>query len=276
MAALGGSPGGGAVTTLFVHEACAALDAAGNGDAPHSPQAQVPTPPRREADGEDSSTACEAGAQSRTLYTRDTLASALCLMGAKPRHSLKVAARVFDTLGVLARRLQLPGGVGGATATAGLRVLPHRLPRPVVRAASFVDGAAELPRPQFEALVAWALAEYQYAKPDQLEDLRLACRRVARRGMRATLLLTQGRRRIHERRTAVFVLLCGTSGTGKSTLAALLVRSRYRCLRCASVTLTRHPNRVSGGTHGHLNHHFHRPRARRGALRGCIAPTGRG
>ena len=185
MAALGGSPGGGAVTTLFVHEACAALDGASCGDAQHSPQTQVPTPPRREADGGDSGTPCEAGAQSRTLYTRDTLASALCLMGAKPRHSLKVAARVFDTLGVLARRLQLPVGSGGATATAGLRMLPHRLPRPVVRAATFGDGAAELPRPQFEALVAWALAEYQYAKPDQLEDLRLACRRVARRGKRA-------------------------------------------------------------------------------------------
>ena len=33
-------------------------------------------------------------------------------------------------------------------------------------------------------------------------------------------------RRIHEHRTAVFVLLCGTSGTGKSTLASLLVRTR--------------------------------------------------
>jgi len=185
MAALGGSPGGGTVTTLFVHEACGLVDGASNGDAPPPPYALVPTAPRRETDGEDSGAPCEAGAQSRTLYTRDTLASALCLMGAKPRHSLKVAARVFDTLGVLARRLQLPGGQGGATATVGLRMLPHRLPRPVVRAATFVDGAAELPRPQFEALVAWALAEYQYAKPDQLEDLRLACRRVARRGLRA-------------------------------------------------------------------------------------------
>ena len=187
MAALGGSPGGGAVTTLFVHEACGPVDAASNGEAPPSPLATALTPPRREADGEDSGAPCQGGAKSRTLYTRDTLASALCLMGAKPRHSLKVAARVFDTLGLLARRLQLPGGPGGATATAGLRMLPHRLPRPVVRAATFVDGAAELPRPQFEALVAWALAEYQYAKPDQLDDLRLACRRVARRGLRAEL-----------------------------------------------------------------------------------------
>ena len=225
------SPSAGPVTTLFVHETCAAADGASSGDAPHSPQAPVPAPPRREADGDGGGAPCDAGAQSRTLYTRDTLASALCLMGAKPRHSLKVAARVFDTLGVLARRLQLPGGAGGATAAAGMRLLPHRLPRPVVRVATFVDGAAELPRPQFEALVAWALAEYQYAKPDQLEDLRLACRRGARRCVRAKRQLTCSCRRIHERRTAVFVLLCGTSGTGKSTLAALLVRSCHRCWR---------------------------------------------
>jgi hypothetical protein len=172
MAALG-SPGG-VVTTLFVCEA-AADGAAAIGAAADAPQTPPLSPPRRDEAGEGGAAPCEG----RTLYTRDTLASALCLMGAKPRHSLKVAARVFDTLGVLARRLQLPAGGGSAAATAGLRVLPHRLPRPVVRAATFAGGAAELPRPQFEALVAWALAEYQYAKPDQLEDLRLACRRVA-------------------------------------------------------------------------------------------------
>ena len=166
------------MTTLFVREAV--VGGASNGDAGDSPLQPPPSQPGREEVEHAGAAPRDGEAQQRTLYTRDTLASALCLMGAKPRHSLKVAARVFDTLGVLARRLQLPGGAGGAGATAGLRVLPHRLPRPVVRAASFTGAAAELPRPQFEALVAWALAEYQYAKPDQLEDLRLACRRAKR------------------------------------------------------------------------------------------------
>jgi hypothetical protein len=144
------SPGaGGAVTSLFaVDAACGSGDGAAPGAA--------------------------AAAQRGTLYTRDTLASALCLMGAKPRHSLKVAARVFDALGLLARRAALEGGA----CPSGLRSLPHRLPRPVARTATFAGSAASLPRPHFEALVAWALAEYQYAKPDQVEDLRLACRRV--------------------------------------------------------------------------------------------------
>lgn len=218
--ALGSPSSLAAVNVLFVCEACAADDAGDGGESPQAPPVSLPRREQRDGDAP-----CE-GEQRRTLYTRDSLASALCLMGAKPRHSLKVAARVFDTLGVLARRLQLPGGAASAVATAGLRVLPHRLPRPVVRAATFAGGAAELPRPQFEALVAWALAEYQYAKADQLEDLRLACRRAARRRRARRFGLTLRRRRIHERRTAVFVLLCGTSGTGKSTLASLLVRTR--------------------------------------------------
>ena len=181
MAALG-SPGPCAVTTLFVREVAVGCSGS-EGGAEDALQTQQLSPPPREKEQDGGAAPQESAVQRRTLYTRDTLASALCLMGAKPRHSLKVAARVFDTLGVLARRMQLPGG-GGAVAPAGRRVLPNRLPRPVVRAATFSDGSAELPRPQFEALVAWALAEYQYAKPDQLEDLRLACRRAARGGLR--------------------------------------------------------------------------------------------
>ncbi len=110
------------------------------------------------------------GGETRTLYTRDTLASTLRLMGAKPRHSLKVSARVFDALDVLARQAQL--GSGGA------RSLPHRLPRATARNVLFAGNSATLPRPHFEALVLWALAEFQYAKPDQTDDLRMACRRA--------------------------------------------------------------------------------------------------
>lgn len=171
--------------------------------------------------------AVDGGEEERTVaaYTRDTLASMLRLMGAKPRHSLKVAARVFDALDALSRQPHalVPGG--------NARSLPHRLPRAATRAVVFAGNSARLPRPQFDALVAWALAEFQYAKPDQADDLRLACRRaqLGRKQSRSpdgsTLL------RIHERRRSVILLLCGTSGTGKSTLAALLVRHTCTC-RC--------------------------------------------
>jgi hypothetical protein len=198
-------PVGGAISLLF------AVDVA---DTPPANRSDVPPPPPLpplppplpppapllangggappRADGERAAAPRDAaqthssggGGDSRTLYTRESLASALCLMGAKPRHSTKVAARVFDALSALCRRTQLDAG-GGA------RALPHRLPRPVVRTTTFAGAAASLPRPQFEALVAWALAEYQYAKPDQLEDLRLACRRVACAG-RASSLHSRG------------------------------------------------------------------------------------
>jgi hypothetical protein len=237
-------PGSGVISLLFAVDAADAPPACG-GDAAALPPSP---PPPSLVDGCDAppgaaddraaappdaahvSSSSGGGGDRRTLYTRESLASVLCLMGAKPRHSTKVAARVFDALSTLCRRAQLDAG-GGA------RALPQRLPRPVVRTATFAGAAASLPRPQFEALVAWALAEYQYAKPDQLEDLRLACRRVACLWMGVAspgCLTLPCARRIHERRTAVFVLLCGTSGTGKSTLAALLVRPPTgRCLSSA-------------------------------------------
>jgi hypothetical protein len=116
------------------------------------------------------------------LYTRETLASTLCLMGAKPRHSVKVAARVFEVLSALSRR--------NTAGPGSSRAPPHRLPRLVAREVVFEGSSALLPRPHFEALVAWALAEYSYSKADQADDLRLACRRAVTRGA-ATAVLTR-------------------------------------------------------------------------------------
>jgi hypothetical protein len=256
---------GGVVSLLFaVHTEAAACADGFAGTAGGSPLR--PGAPPQDADAR-AVAACAPGGRDgapSTLYTRDTLACALCLMGAKPRHSLKVAARVFDALTMLARRT-----LDGGTGPSGSRVLPHRLPRPVVRSVSFAGDAASLPRPHFEALVAWALAEYQYAKPDQLEDLRLACRRAAGARVSLRARLTRRRRRsIHERRTAVLVLLCGTSGTGKSTLAALLVRARLYAAASWRRRLSCHG---TGCAHGHHDSRVHGHRARRGARAACAA-----
>ena len=139
--------------------------------------------------GEEGARSCIAS--SRSLYTRDSLASLLRLCLTRPRHAAHVSARVFEALVVLSRR----GGDAGR--------LPRGLPRSVARGACFGAGWASLPRACFEAMVLWALAEFRYAKPGQAADVRLACS-------------------VHERRRSVVLLLCGTSGTGKSTLAALL------------------------------------------------------
>ena len=163
----------------------------------------------------------------RAVYTRDSLASALRLMGTKPRHSVKVAARVFDALDALSR--SSPAGGGHSPAAASPRGLLHRLPRAAARQVVFGHNrSAVLPRPQFDSLVAWALADFQYTKPDQLDVLRLACRHellthVGRRGCLTRVFTPHS---IHERRRGIILLLCGTSGTGKSTLATLLARAR--------------------------------------------------
>ena len=105
-----------------------------------------------------------------SAYTRDSLAAMLRLMGAKPRHSVKVAARVFDALELLARR---EGGSPGGS----WRALPPRFPRSVRSVQLDASTSAVLLlRAQLEARVLWALAEYQYAKADQCVDLRLASR----------------------------------------------------------------------------------------------------
>ena len=95
------------------------------------------------------------GVDGTAVYTRESLACTLRLMGVRPRHSLKVAARSFESLELLARRAQ----GGGAT---GARGPPPRFPRSICSAQFDATGAsATLSRAQLEALVLWALAEYQ-------------------------------------------------------------------------------------------------------------------
>lgn len=128
----------------------------------------------------DESPDAASGADNRqdskcAVYTRESLASTLRLMGTKPRHSVKVAARVFDALEALARTAHASTG-SASQSSASPRGLLHRVPRAAARRVLFSQHGAVLPRPQFDALVAWALADFQYTRPDQVDVLQLACR----------------------------------------------------------------------------------------------------
>lgn len=166
-------------------------------------------------------------------YTRESLGQTLSFMGCKQRHAFKVSQRVFDTLAL----------VGGPAAARVQSQLRGRFPRGQLRGAIYKGETAFLTRPQLYAIVAWALAEYRYTKPDQVDDLAIACRRGSARirpsvgaaaavgalrhtgpSPHARAAAPRRHRRVRERRASVIVLLCGTSGTGKSTVAALLVR----------------------------------------------------
>lgn len=101
-------------------------------------------------------------------YTRGSLGQTLSFMGCKQRHAFKVSQRVFDTLTLL-------GGPAAARVQSQLR---GRFPRGALRGAIYRGETACLTRSQLHAIVGWALAEYRYTKPDQLDDLAIACRRA--------------------------------------------------------------------------------------------------
>lgn len=103
-------------------------------------------------------------------YTRESLGQTLSFMGCKQRHAFKVAQRVFDTLALI-------GGPAAARVQSQLR---GRFPRGQLRGAIYKGDTAFLTRSQLFAIVGWALAEYRYTKPDQMDDLAIACRRGSR------------------------------------------------------------------------------------------------
>ena len=107
----------------------------------------------------------DASARARDPYTRDSLQQTLSFMGCKSRHAFKVAQRCFDALDQL----------GGRTTRFAYQ-LRGRFPRAALRDAHFEGSRAELTRAQFASLVAWALADYKYSKPDQMHDMDIACR----------------------------------------------------------------------------------------------------
>jgi 2-phosphoglycerate kinase len=134
------------------------------------------------ADDDDDDPAAAAGVR----YTRALLRRALRIAGCRDRRAARAADRAFAILRERA-------GLAPAAPLSLARSL--RALRPGA-------AAVALPRAAFEALVA-ACAAAAGAPPPPPPELRAAA------------ALAEGR-------AAVAVLLCGTSGTGKSTLASLL------------------------------------------------------
>ncbi|KAK3248777.1 hypothetical protein CYMTET_41777 [Cymbomonas tetramitiformis] len=95
-------------------------------------------------------------------------------------------------------------------------------------ALSALGGAGiEIERLKFYKIIRKALASFEYYNVEQSVDLNVSCS-------------------IRERRSSVVVLLCGTSGTGKSTLASLLA-SRLNLSTMISTDAIRHMMRSFAG-----------------------------
>ncbi|GAB4816083.1 hypothetical protein N2152v2_003129 [Parachlorella kessleri] len=140
----------------------------------------------------------------RARYTKGILRQTLQLMGCKPRLAHKAAEKAFH---VLQQRASLHG------RDQPLLSRVDRL-RP-----GFV--CVTLPRAQFRGLVINCLGSDDEALHQQYQqDFAVACS-------------------LKEQRSSVTVLLCGTSGTGKSTLASLLA-SRLGITSVVSTDSIRH------------------------------------
>ncbi|XP_074576287.1 P-loop NTPase domain-containing protein LPA1 homolog 1-like [Curcuma longa] len=158
-------------------------------------------------------------------YTRPVLQSTLQLMGCKARHAFKISRRVFEVMKDEYSSCSLPpddpspdvsnvsspeeymhstnASLDEAEMTNHLTQdkvdLSSRMPFELYKRLTTVV----VPRKCFLQIVCDALAMYKYVAPNQMSDLRLACR-------------------IREKKESVTVLLCGASGCGKSTLSSLL------------------------------------------------------
>ena len=140
-------------------------------------------------------------------YSQARIASVLSLMGVRGEHAAKIAKTVLRQL------LQEADGEGGAGGAAlgelggGERPGPVRAPPRVSREA-------------YDRVCRRAMAEFGYDRPVHAADFRVASS-------------------LRERRSSVCVLLCGTSGTGKSTMASLLA-SRLGIATVLSTDSIRH------------------------------------
>ena len=147
-------------------------------------------------------------------YTRSLLRQTLQLMGVKPRQSDKAAQKAFL---ILQQRAALPASEGLSLA-GRLRVAPGG------------HAGVELSRGEFDRLVMGCLAAFdpppqrQQGQSPPLAHAAAAAHAAASAATAAAASLEDFRIAcaLREQRASVAVLLCGTSGTGKSTLAALL------------------------------------------------------
>jgi hypothetical protein len=110
-------------------------------------------------------------------------------MGCKPTHSAEITARLFD---------HLRGLEEDADAEEVRQMIKQKYP-----ARSSRGLIAVLSHPHYLSLIKAGLGHLDYTKPEQLADFRVASD-------------------ITEHKRSFIILLCGTSGTGKSTLASLL------------------------------------------------------
>ena len=127
-------------------------------------------------------------------YSPEQLQRTLVLAGVRVRHARKLSIAVFDRLTEYSARREATTTTTTTTtnANANANTSAHNLENEVC-----------VTRETFRDTIRHALHAREYYGEDVLEAFDVACA-------------------VHERRAAVLLLLCGTSGTGKSTLASLL------------------------------------------------------
>ena len=142
-------------------------------------------------------------------YSQARIASVLSLMGVRGEHAAKIAKTGLRQLLQEADGEGGEGGEGGAAPgeRGGERPGPGGAPPRVSREA-------------YDRVCRRAMAEFGYDRPVHAADFRVASS-------------------LRERRSSVCVLLCGTSGTGKSTMASLLA-SRLGIATVLSTDSIRH------------------------------------
>lgn len=136
-------------------------------------------------------------------FTRYRLQETLMLMGCRPKDAVAVTKEVFELFHRYVRTHTPPAGGGDASA--------HEEEE---------GGEAALPWHYLHQCIYSALARLDYTKPHHLLDLQIA-------------------KEVTQRRQSFVVLLGGTSGTGKSTLAALLA-ARLRLTTVLPTDSVRH------------------------------------
>eukprot|EP00803_Ostreobium_quekettii_P006004 evm.model.scf_1108.1 EVM.evm.TU.scf_1108.1 scf_1108:8584-14072(+) len=130
-------------------------------------------------------------------YTKDSLKATLQCLGCKPRHAYRISDAAFDAFAAIRDRALGPSRRRGRRAW-----------RAQSQSGGWQQGEGSgccvaLSRRDFDAIVVEAMGRRMAWRGALSQDWRIACS-------------------LREHRRSVTVLLCGTSGTGKSTLASLL------------------------------------------------------
>jgi hypothetical protein len=176
----------------------------------------------------------EGPAQAPQRFDRAALCQALLVSGCKPRHAAEAAEQAFQALAQRDAAATPPPepAAGEEEEGEGLPSCSDKGPFQAIDQRSTVS----LSQAEFEALMPSCMpprdATRPLPAPDPLADLRVACS-------------------LQQRHLPATVLLCGTSGTGKSTLASLLA-ARLGITAVVSTDSLRHALRgLSGDAERH-------------------------